>query len=73
MRLEGAEAFLNNAAIELKDVPGNVIVIQAFGDFLGFNLHPHVLIFDGCFHEDGMLSVTPAIVTNVLEKIYHKK
>ncbi|MFC1816886.1 transposase [Thermodesulfobacteriota bacterium] len=47
-------------------VPGAVIAIQSFGDFLGFNPHLHILISDGCFHENGMFSVSPAIDTGTL-------
>jgi hypothetical protein len=53
-----------------KAVPGAVVAIQSFGDFLGFNPHLHVLISDGCFHENGMFSVSPTIDTGVLEKIF---
>ncbi|MBC8441861.1 MAG: transposase [Deltaproteobacteria bacterium] len=51
-------------------VPGAVIAIQTFGDFLGFNPHLHILISDGCFHENGMFSVAPAIDTKALEQIF---
>jgi len=34
-------------------VPGAVIAIQSFGDFLGFNPHLHVLISDGCVYGNG--------------------
>ena len=53
-----------------KAVPGAVIAIQSFGDFLGFNPHLHILISDGCFHENGMFSVAPAIDTEALEQIF---
>ena len=35
-------------------VPGAVIAIQSFGDFLGFNPHLHILCTDGCFYGNGM-------------------
>ncbi|MBA7665477.1 hypothetical protein ES703_73547 [subsurface metagenome] len=35
-------------------VPGAVVAIQSFGDFLGFNSHLHVLASDGCFYGNGM-------------------
>jgi len=35
-------------------VPGAVIAIQSFGDFLGFNPHLQVLISDGCFYGNAM-------------------
>ena len=34
-------------------VPGAVIAIQSFSDFMGFNPHLHVLGTDGCFQGDG--------------------
>jgi hypothetical protein len=37
--------------------PAAVNAIQTFGDFLGFNPHCHMLVADGCFHENGMFSV----------------
>ena len=37
---------------------------------MAFNPHLHVLISDGCFHENGMFSVSPAIDTGALEKIF---
>ena len=35
-------------------VPGAVVAIQSFGDFLGFNPHLHILCSDGCFYGKGM-------------------
>jgi len=34
-------------------VPGAVIAIQSFSDFMGFNPHLHVLGTDGCFYGGG--------------------
>ena len=31
-------------------IPGAVIAMQTFGDFLGFNPHTHILVTDGCFY-----------------------
>jgi hypothetical protein len=50
-----------------------VIAIQTFGDFLGFNPHLHILISDGCFHENGLFTVSPAIDTKALENIFRDK
>lgn len=33
--------------------------LQTFGDFLGFNPHPHILASDGCFGEDGVFYASP--------------
>ena len=51
-------------------VPGSVIAIQSFGDFLGYNPHLHVLASDGCFHGNGMFTVAPRFETKQLEKIF---
>jgi hypothetical protein len=51
-------------------VPGAVIAIQTFGDFLGFNPHCHILCTDGCFYGNGMFRVVPALKTKHLEKIF---
>jgi len=42
-------------------LPGAVIAIQTFGDLLSYNPHLHMLISDGCFHESGMLTVSPGL------------
>lgn len=34
-------------------VPGAVIAVQTFGDFLNFNPHLHTVATDGCFDSDG--------------------
>jgi len=51
-------------------VPGAVIAIQSFGDFLGFNLHLHVLGTDGCFYGDGMFIVAPSFNNKNLENLF---
>ena len=45
---------------------GAVVAIQTFGDFLGFHPHLHILVTDGCFHENGLFSVSPAVDTKTL-------
>jgi len=54
-------------------VPGAVIAIQSFGDFLGFNSHLHVLSTDGCFYGQGMFRVAPHFETKQLEEIFRHK
>jgi len=56
-----------------KAVPGAVIAIQTFGDFLGFHPHLHVFISDGCFHKNGMFTVSPTIDTKALELLFRHK
>ena len=34
-------------------VPGAVIAVPSFSDFLGFNCHLHVIDTDGCFYGNG--------------------
>ena len=54
-------------------VPGAVIAIQSFGDFLGYNPHLHILCSDGCFYGDGMFRVAPHFETKGLEEIFRHK
>jgi hypothetical protein len=54
-------------------VPGGVIAIQSFGDFLGFNPHLHVLSIDGCFYEKGTFRVAPRFNPKSLKEIFRYK
>lgn len=54
-------------------MPGAVVAIQTFGGFLGFHPHLHILVSDGCFHENGMFSVSPAVNTKALERMFRHK
>ncbi len=65
--------FFHEAVPEENAVPGAVIAIQSFGDFLGFNSHLHVLASDGCFYGQGMFRVAPRFDTKDLEKIFRHK
>lgn len=56
-----------------KAVPGAVVAIQTFGDFLGFHPHLHILVSDGCFHENAMFTVSLAIDTKALEQLFRHK
>ena len=40
---------------------------------LGFHPHLHILVSDGCFHKNGMFSVSPAIDAKALEQIFRHK
>ena len=44
LRRESLKLFLQEAVPENDLIPGAVIAIQTFGDFLGFNPHCHILI-----------------------------
>jgi hypothetical protein len=50
-------SLLQQAVPERNPIPGAVIAIQTFGDFLGFNPHCHVLVTDGCFLQQAQDSV----------------
>jgi len=58
---------------ERNPLPGAVIAIQTFGDFLGFNPHCHVLVTDGCFYGRGMFRVAPSLDLKKLEAIFRHK
>ncbi len=54
-------------------VPGAVIAIHSFGDFLGWHPHLHVLCTDGCFYGNGMFRVAPLFELKHLEEIFRRK
>ena len=54
-------------------MPGAVIAIQRFSDFLGFDHHLYVLATDGCFYGDGMFRVASRFHTKPLEEIFQHK
>jgi hypothetical protein len=70
---ESLKMFFQEAVPEESAVPGAVIAIQSFGDFLGFNSHLHILGTDGCFYGDPDKSgfrVAPRFETKQLEEIF---
>jgi hypothetical protein len=66
-------AFFQETLPEEGAVPGAVIAIQSFGDFLGFNPHLHILCSDGCFYGDGMFRIAPRFETKQLEEVFPAK
>jgi hypothetical protein len=70
---DSLKEFFQEATPEEDAVPGAVIAIQSFGDFLGFNPHLHVLASDGCFYGNGMFRVAPRFETKHLEEIFRHK
>ena len=70
---ESLKLFFQESVPEKGAVPGAVIAIQSFGDFLGFNSHLHVLCSDGCFYGHGMFRVAPRFHTKDLEEIFRHK
>ena len=71
---ESLKVFLQDAVPESDPIPGAVIAIQSFGDFLGFNPHCHILVTDGCFYGNkGMFRVAPPLELKKLEAIFQHK
>ncbi len=70
---ESLKVFMQDVVPERNPVPGAVIAVQTFGDFLGFNPHCHVLIADGCFYGNGMFRVAPPLELKKLEAIFRHK
>jgi len=71
---ESLKVFLQDAVHENNPIPGAVIAVQTFGDFLGFNPHCHILVTDGCFYGDGgMFRVAPPFELKKLEAIFRHK
>ncbi|OHE22889.1 MAG: hypothetical protein A2Z43_04110 [Syntrophobacterales bacterium RBG_19FT_COMBO_59_10] len=70
---ESLKVFLQEAVHENNPIPGAVIAIQSFGDFLGFNPQCHILVTDGCFYGNGMFRVAPPLELKKLEAIFRQK
>jgi len=65
---------MQQAVPEKDPLPGAVIAVQTFGDFLGFNPHCHILVTDGCFYgKRGMFRVAPPLELKKLEAIFRHK
>jgi len=70
---ESLKAIFQETVPQDNAVPGAVIAVQTFGDFLGFNPHLHVLCSDGCFYGEGMFRVSPSFKLKDLEEIFRHK
>jgi hypothetical protein len=71
---ESLKVFMQQAVPEQEPIPGAIIAIQTFGDFLGFNPHCHILLTDGCFYGNrGMFRVAPPLELKKLEAIFRHK
>ncbi len=62
--------YLRQAVAYEDAVPGAVIAIQSFGDFLNFNPHLHVIATDGCFYGSGSFVVCPTLNAKDLEDLF---
>jgi hypothetical protein len=70
---EALKAFYTTGVRDPKAVPGGVVAIQTFGNLLGFHPHLHILVSDGCFYENGMFAISPAVDIKALEQIFRHK
>ncbi len=70
---ETLKEFFKEAVPEEDAVPGAVVAIHTFGDFLGWHPHLHVLCTDGCFYGNGMFRVAPLFEIKHLEEIFRHK
>jgi hypothetical protein len=70
---DSLKVFFQAIIPEEDAVPGAIIAIQTFGDFLGFNPHCHVLCTDGAFYGKGMFRVAPRFILKDLEKLFQYK
>ncbi len=70
---ETLKEFFKESVSEEDAVPGAVVAIHTFGDFLGWHPHLHVLCTDGCFYGNGMFRVAPLFEIKHLEEIFRHK
>ena len=70
---ETLKEFFQDVVPEEGAVPGAVIAIHSFGDFLGWHPHLHILCTDGCFYGNGMFRVAPLFELKHLEAIFRHK
>jgi len=70
---DSLKLFLRKTVPARNPIPGAVIAIQTFADFLGFNPHRHVLVMDGCHYGRGMFRVAPCLDLKKLEAIFRHK
>ena len=59
-------------SVSVKDViPGVVVSIQTFGDFINFNPHLHIVATtDGCFYNDGEFMIGNIPNPSELEEVF---
>jgi hypothetical protein len=70
---ETLKLYLKSFVPSKDAMPGAVIAIQTFGDFLGFNPHCHILCTDGCLIGTGAFRVAPVVVRKEFEEIFRYK
>ncbi len=62
--------YLKQAMAYEDAVPGAVIAVQSFGDFLGFNSHLHIIGTDGSFYGNGSFKTCPTPNPKDLEGLF---
>jgi len=61
-------------ALDLPDgLPGIVMAIHTFGEYLDFHPHLHALVADGLFTRDGLFHVIPAANLHPLEELFRAR
>ena len=65
---ESLKIFFQETVPKEGAVPGALVTIQSFGDFLGLNPHLHILGTDGCFYGKGMVRVSARFEIKDLEE-----
>ncbi|MEI8353046.1 MAG: transposase [Lentisphaerota bacterium] len=59
-------------ALDLPDgLPGIVMCIHTFGEYLDFHPHLHALLADGLFMRDGLFHVMPEVDIQPLDDRFH--
>jgi hypothetical protein len=54
-------------------VPGMVMAIHTFGEYLDFHPHLHALVADGLFTRDGMFHACPEVSLKPLEELFRAR
>ena len=65
--------FLKASCPYEDSLPGVVVAMQTFGDFLTYHPHLHILISDGCFRGENEFTRAPAFDWDKLEELFKKK
>jgi hypothetical protein len=65
--------ILRTALDQPEGIPGIVMVIHTFGEYLDFHPHLHALVADGLFLRDGRFLVLPEDGMNALEGLFRVK
>jgi len=60
--------------LELSEgIPGIVMTIQSFGEYLDFHPHLHALVADGLFVRSGLFYVSPEVSLKPLEELFRAR